>query len=76
VTDDGIGIPADLVVERIFDPFFTTKDVEKGLGLGLSICASIINAMGGRITVERLAHGTRFTIALPMRRATAEAHHD
>jgi PAS domain S-box-containing protein len=76
VTDDGIGIPADLVVERIFDPFFTTKDVEKGLGLGLSICASIINAMGGRITAERLAHGTRFTITLPMRRATAEAHHD
>jgi signal transduction histidine kinase len=32
--------------------------------------------MGGRITAERLAHGTRFTITLPMRRATAEAHHD
>jgi signal transduction histidine kinase len=36
VTDDGAGMPSD-VVERAFDPFFTTKEVGKGTGLGLSM---------------------------------------
>jgi PAS domain S-box-containing protein len=68
VTDDGIGLQPELA-ERIFDPFFTTKDAAKGVGLGLSICASLIGAMGGRITAESLERGARFTISLPIRRS-------
>jgi PAS domain S-box-containing protein len=67
VTDDGIGLPPEMA-ERIFDPFFTTKDAVKGVGLGLSICVSLIGAMGGRITAESLERGARFTISLPVRR--------
>lgn len=64
VKDNGGGIPPD-VVERIFDPFFTTKEVTKGTGLGLSISFGIVNAMGGRITVENFGGGALFTITLP-----------
>ena len=71
VTDDGIGLPPE-VAERIFDPFFTTKEATKGVGLGLSICASIIGAMGGRIAAESLSQGTRFAISLPVRRTVHE----
>jgi signal transduction histidine kinase len=67
ITDNGIGLPPELA-ERIFDPFFTTKDASKGVGLGLSICASLIGAMGGRIIAESLEQGARFTISLPIRR--------
>jgi signal transduction histidine kinase len=44
ICDQGIGIAN---AERIFEPFFTTK--EKGLGVGLSISRSIVQAHGGRI---------------------------
>jgi PAS domain S-box-containing protein len=67
ITDNGIGLPPELA-ERIFDPFFTTKEASKGVGLGLSICASLIGAMGGRIIAESLEQGARFTISLPVRR--------
>ncbi len=64
VKDNGGGVPAE-VVDRIFDPFFTTKEVTKGTGLGLSISYGIVNAMGGRITVENFGGGALFTIRLP-----------
>jgi signal transduction histidine kinase len=65
VTDDGPGIPAD-VVPRIFDPFFTTKDVGEGSGLGLSIVHGIVDRHGGRIEVQsRVGEGTTFRIVLP-----------
>ncbi|EWY42765.1 histidine kinase [Skermanella stibiiresistens SB22] len=66
ISDDGTGLPPGMA-ERIFDPFVTTKEASKGLGLGLSICVSLIGAMGGRITAENLDQGARFTISLPTR---------
>jgi signal transduction histidine kinase len=63
VEDTGIGIdPADL--DRIFDPFYTTKS--HGMGMGLSICRSIIEMHGGRLTVARgEPDGAVFQVMLP-----------
>lgn len=66
VKDDGSGI-TDEQQRRIFDPFFTTKETGKGTGLGLSITYTIIEKMGGTITVEsQLSKGTCFTVQLPV----------
>ena len=63
VSDTGCGIPKD-TVSQIFDPYYTTKPV--GTGLGLAIAHNIIDAHGGRITVEsRPGQGTVFTVTLP-----------
>ena len=62
VKDRGPGIPAE-VLPHIFDPFFTTKHgvSEPGMGLGLSVSRSLIEAMGGRIDVVRASEdGTEF----------------
>lgn len=63
VEDSGPGIdPKDL--DRIFDTFFTTKS--HGMGLGLSICQSIIEAHGGCLWASaRTPHGTVFNMQLP-----------
>jgi signal transduction histidine kinase len=64
VTDDGPGMPAD-VMERIFSPFFTTKP--QGSGLGLAIVRKIVDAHDGRIDVSaRASGGTRFGVTLPV----------
>lgn len=63
VSDTGKGIPND-ILPRIFDPFFTTKD--KGTGLGLATCYSIVKRHGGNITVGSMqGKGTAFHIYLP-----------
>jgi signal transduction histidine kinase len=64
VEDTGIGIdPAH--IDRIFDPFFTTK--AHGMGLGLSICRSIIEAHGGKLSVSaRTPFGSSFCLSLPI----------
>jgi hypothetical protein len=67
VEDRGHGIPDD-VLPRIFDPFFSTKtdDVHAGMGLGLSVSRSVIEALGGRIEVDsRPARGSTFTAIFP-----------
>jgi two-component system, sensor histidine kinase PhcS len=51
VRDNGTGIDPKHV-DKIFDPFYTTKDVGEGMGLGLSICYSIMQEYGGKISVE------------------------
>ncbi|CAD5106614.1 Adaptive-response sensory-kinase SasA [Pseudomonas carbonaria] len=64
VADQGPGIPAD-VLPSLFNPFFTTK--ENGLGMGLSICRSIIDFHGGRIWAESTpGQGASLLIALPV----------
>jgi signal transduction histidine kinase len=64
VTDDGPGMPAD-VMERIFSPFFTTKP--QGSGLGLAIVRKIVDAHDGRIDVSAQPDGgTRFRVTLPL----------
>jgi PAS domain S-box-containing protein len=63
VADRGTGVDPD-VASRLFDPFFTTK--AQGLGLGLSICRTIIERHGGRIGFSnRPDGGAEFTIHLP-----------
>jgi two-component system NtrC family sensor kinase len=65
VTDSGAGI-ADAVLPHLFTPFFTTKEPGQGTGLGLSITYSIVEAHGGRITVERPTEGgAAFVVDLP-----------
>src|SRR5216110_3385814 len=65
VSDSGPGIP-DAVVPQLFTPFFTTKEPGQGTGLGLSITYSIVEAHGGRISLERPPDGgAAFLVDLP-----------
>jgi signal transduction histidine kinase len=63
VEDSGTGIdPKD--IERIFDAFFTTK--AQGMGMGLSICRTIIEAHGGRLWASSgIDYGSVFNVQLP-----------
>ena len=65
VSDNGAGIPRSLRA-RIHEPFFTTKDVGKGLGLGLSIARTIVDAHGGRLWLDESAPHTRFAFTVPL----------
>jgi len=61
--DTGGGIPKS-IINKLFDPLFTTK--AKGVGLGLSICKSILDRHEGDIRVEsEVGKGTTFTVSLP-----------
>ena len=63
VADSGPGIDSK-VAEQLFKPFFTTKS--SGMGLGLPICKSIIEAHGGQLTIaSREPRGAVFRIELP-----------
>ncbi len=67
IADSGPGIPTDLL-SRIFDPFFSTKGPGKGYGLGLAICLSVAESLGGGITVQtREGEGSRFQVWIPRR---------
>jgi signal transduction histidine kinase len=65
VTDSGPGIPKETRA-RILEPFFTTKEAGKGLGLGLSISASIVEAHGGKLYLDQSSPSTRFVFTLPL----------
>jgi C4-dicarboxylate-specific signal transduction histidine kinase len=62
LSDTGTGIASDQL-EQIFEPFVTSK--ARGLGLGLSICRSIMAAHGGRLWAENLHRGAAFHLTLP-----------
>jgi PAS domain S-box-containing protein len=63
VRDTGVGIDADNA-DRLFQPFYTTK--ASGMGMGLSICRSIVEAHGGRVRATRNADaGATFEFTLP-----------
>ena len=66
VEDTGTGIAAEYL-DQIFDSFFTTKD--RGMGIGLAICRTIIEAHGGTISVANCPSGTgaQFRFQLPVR---------
>src|SRR5581483_5676206 len=65
VRDTGAGIAREHV-SRVFDPFFTTKRIGAATGLGLSICHTLVSALGGRIEVESEAgRGSTFRVSLP-----------
>ncbi|HWA30158.1 MAG TPA: PAS domain S-box protein [Rhizomicrobium sp.] len=65
VADTGPGMPDDIAAQ-LFEPFVTTK--EKGMGVGLSICRTIVEAHGGRIWMTpNPAGGTIFRIQLPVK---------
>ena len=69
VRDSGPGF-ASATLERVFEAFYTTKP--GGLGMGLSICRSIIEAHGGRLWASaNLPRGASFQFALPALANTA-----
>jgi C4-dicarboxylate-specific signal transduction histidine kinase len=64
VTDTGPGIAPE-VLPRLFEPFFSTR--AGGLGLGLSLCESLAQAMGGDLSAgHHTPRGARFRLSLPL----------
>jgi signal transduction histidine kinase len=69
VTDCGVGISAENA-DRLFNAFFTTKS--SGMGMGLSICRSIMEGHGGRLwATANVPHGATFQFTLPVDADTA-----
>jgi signal transduction histidine kinase len=68
VTDCGVGISAENA-DRLFNAFFTTKS--SGMGMGLAICRSIMEAHGGRLwATANIPHGATFQFTLPVNAET------
>ncbi len=64
VADCGVGISAENA-DRLFNAFFTTK--ASGMGMGLSICRSIVEAHDGRLwATANVPHGATFQFTLPV----------
>jgi signal transduction histidine kinase len=64
-SDTGTGIP-DSMLQKLWSPLYTTK--AKGMGFGLPVCKRIVEAHGGKITVETaVTKGTTFTINIPIK---------
>jgi signal transduction histidine kinase len=64
VRDTGSGVP-EQVSPRLFEPFFTTKGPGRGTGLGLFVSKGIVEAMGGKLELERTGpEGTTFMVRI------------
>jgi signal transduction histidine kinase len=64
VSDSGHGIPEESLA-RVFEPFFTTKS--SGMGMGLAVSRTIVEAHGGRISVRNSSGGgAEFRVVLPV----------
>lgn len=71
IADNGPGIAPD-ALPRLFEPFFTTRVDGSGLGLGLSVCESLVTQMDGRISAHnRSPRGAEFIVTLPLAAPTA-----
>jgi signal transduction histidine kinase len=69
INDTGLGIPSRDAT-RVFEPFFTTKKM--GTGLGLPISRTIVENLGGTLTLQSTAgRGTEATVILPVGRTSA-----
>ncbi len=69
VSDTGPGIPPE-ALGRLFESFFTTKG--SGMGIGLAICRSIVEAHAGRISARNRSDGATFALELPIAPPDAE----
>lgn len=70
ISDSGPGF-AQEIAQHLFEPFLTTKP--DGIGLGLSICRTIVEAHGGRMTLQSSGeHGVTWNISLPIHRAETD----
>jgi signal transduction histidine kinase len=70
VTDSGTGISPE-TMQKLFTAFFTTKP--SGMGMGLSLCCSIIEAHNGRIQASNNhGHGATFQFVLPIQNQGAQ----
>ena len=68
ISDDGGGIPEQLR-EQVFEPFFTTKEPGEGTGLGLPLVYSIVNELGGKVSIsDQTTSGAEITVTLPCAR--------
>jgi signal transduction histidine kinase len=75
VSDDGVGIPAELVA-KVFEPFISTKVADGGTGLGLSVAQGIAREHDGWISVEsELGDGASFKVLLPTPSSTIGVLH-
>ncbi len=74
ISDTGPGI-AEQVAAHLFEPFYTTKPSGQGLGLGLAISSSIVQAMNGQLTAHNLpGGGAQFVLRLPLQPTGPETH--
>ena len=66
IADNGPGIAPD-ALPRLFEPFFSTRSDAGGLGLGLSVCESLVTHMDGHISAQnRSPRGAEFIVTLPL----------
>ncbi|MFA6413166.1 MAG: PAS domain S-box protein [Syntrophales bacterium] len=73
--DEGVGIPVEHL-DKVFDPYFSTKEMgaRKGMGLGLSVCYSVLKKHEGYILVDsKPGKGTAVNLYLPVRAAHQHA---
>lgn len=80
IVDTGHGVP-ERIRDRIFDPFYTTRDGTtggvQGQGLGLSVCLSIVNRLGGTLSLQPMeAPGACFEVRLRRATGTGLLTHD